>query len=83
MQKLEDSLQALLPAHTQALTFINDLESASAKSSARLQHLNGMPAEEQVEHLANSVTHLIEPSYKAALEIRSSTLNERGLAITK
>jgi hypothetical protein len=59
MQKLGISLQALLPVQTQALAFLNNLESTSANCSARLQHINGLPAEEQVEHRANSVTHVI------------------------
>jgi hypothetical protein len=75
VQKLDGSLQALVPAHTQAVAFLNNLESTSAEISARLQHLNGIPAEEQVEHYAkNSVTHLIESSHKVALEICPSTL---------
>jgi len=49
MQKLKESLQAFLQAHTQALAFLKIWECTRAKSSAWLQHLNGMLAEEQIE----------------------------------
>ena len=59
-QELEETLLVHTPAHTHALAFLNELQSKSARTTARLQHLSEKPAEEQVEVLTILVTNLIE-----------------------
>ena len=73
IQELEETLLVLTPAHTQALAFLNELQSKSARNTARLQHLSEKPAEEQPEILAITVTNLIESVHKVALKTCSST----------
>ena len=60
IQKLQETLLVLTPAHTQALAFFNVLHNKNARNTARLQHLSEKPAEEQVEVLTILVTNLIE-----------------------
>jgi hypothetical protein len=75
IQKIEETLLALTPAHTQALGFFNEMQNKSARNTARLQHLSEEPAEEQVHILAIFilVTNLIESIYNVALKTCSST----------
>eukprot|EP00983_Pelagomonas_calceolata_P035263 1103088-Pelagomonas_calceolata.AAC.2 len=74
LQKLEGVLQTLDPAHTEAITFLNNLNCTSAKHTRKLEIPCNKPATEAAETLAEGISGLIDSSYQVALKVCSTKL---------
>eukprot|EP00983_Pelagomonas_calceolata_P050805 1142144-Pelagomonas_calceolata.AAC.1 len=74
LQKLEGVLQTLEPAHTEAITFLNNLNNTSAKHTKKLETLCNKPATEAVATLAKDISDLIHSSYQVALKVCSTKI---------
>eukprot|EP00983_Pelagomonas_calceolata_P073192 1152041-Pelagomonas_calceolata.AAC.1 len=62
-------LETLNSMHNAALSHLSAIESSCATKPARLRHLNGLPAREGVENIADKIVNLIKERHEVALQV--------------